>query len=255
MRSTKAMSKTCSIWSILLLLLCMSGEQRAAAQSPSFQTGKDISAQRAAEKPTLVGQSLWLVPNTLGKMRIGFAKSFERKDLKKSARLYPTSVQKIQIAEKIPPSQNTGFKGFYRVKFADGSSGFLEAVTIEISLSEYTTDSITKQNVNLARRDLFDTWKWGAMFPEKFFKEDPAELKSKIASVDSANQKAKTARHARGGVSVGMTKDQVLASSWGKPSHVNETITTGIVSEQWVYPGNNSLYFDNGVLTAIQKSE
>lgn len=53
-----------------------------------------------------------------------------------------------------------------------------------------------------------------------------------------------------GKVSIGMTKD-MCELSWGKPDKINETITSEITSEQWVF-ADNTLYFDNGILTAIQ---
>lgn len=49
-----------------------------------------------------------------------------------------------------------------------------------------------------------------------------------------------------------MTTEQVLRSTWGKPKSINETITAGGRHEQWIYPGHQYLYFDNGVLTSIQ---
>jgi hypothetical protein len=60
---------------------------------------------------------------------------------------------------------------------------------------------------------------------------------------------------AKGGVAIGMTKEKVLASNWGKPNSVNKTTTTAGIREQWVYPWGNYLYFENGVLTAIQNRE
>ncbi|MEC8273781.1 MAG: hypothetical protein VXZ76_02955 [Bacteroidota bacterium] len=51
-------------------------------------------------------------------------------------------------------------------------------------------------------------------------------------------------------VSLGMTK-LMCELSWGKPEKINETITSGQVSEQWVY-SDNYLYFENGILTTIQ---
>jgi hypothetical protein len=54
-------------------------------------------------------------------------------------------------------------------------------------------------------------------------------------------------------VRLGMTTEQVELS-WGKPSRVNETRNAGGLSEQWVYPGRDYLYFSNGVLTSIQRS-
>lgn len=54
----------------------------------------------------------------------------------------------------------------------------------------------------------------------------------------------------KGEVSIGMSKE-MCRLSWGEPSNINETITAGKKSEQWVYE-KNYLYFDNDVLTAIQ---
>jgi hypothetical protein len=53
-----------------------------------------------------------------------------------------------------------------------------------------------------------------------------------------------------GTVQIGMTKE-MCKLSWGNPKSVNETITAGKTSEQWVYE-KNYLYFENSVLTAIQ---
>jgi hypothetical protein len=47
-----------------------------------------------------------------------------------------------------------------------------------------------------------------------------------------------------------MTKE-MCKLSWGEPEKINETITAGQKSEQWVY-SDNYLYFDNGKLRAIQ---
>lgn len=53
------------------------------------------------------------------------------------------------------------------------------------------------------------------------------------------------------GVSIGMDKDEVLASSWGKPVKVNRTQTRNGIREQWVYSGGY-LYFDGDTLVTIQ---
>ncbi len=54
----------------------------------------------------------------------------------------------------------------------------------------------------------------------------------------------------QGKVRIGMTKE-MCALSWGQPKKINETLLSGRVSEQWVY-NDNYLYFENGVLTALQ---
>lgn len=53
------------------------------------------------------------------------------------------------------------------------------------------------------------------------------------------------------GVSLGMSKEDVLASSWGKPRHINTSTYTFGVHEQWVYDGGY-LYFEDGILKSIQ---
>lgn len=53
-------------------------------------------------------------------------------------------------------------------------------------------------------------------------------------------------------VSIGMTKDEVLNSKWGRPQDVNKTTTKYGVHEQWVYR-NKYLYFDDEILTSIQE--
>lgn len=54
------------------------------------------------------------------------------------------------------------------------------------------------------------------------------------------------------GVSIGMTKQEVLDSSWGKPEEINTTTTKFGVNEQWVYANYNYLYFEDGILVTIQ---
>lgn len=51
---------------------------------------------------------------------------------------------------------------------------------------------------------------------------------------------------------IGMTDEQVKFS-WGKPDDINTTISVYGTSEQWVYNDQSYLYFEDGILTTIQK--
>lgn len=53
------------------------------------------------------------------------------------------------------------------------------------------------------------------------------------------------------GVRIGMTREQVLDSNWGRPLSINRNTTARGTTEQWVYGNNQYLYFNNGVLTSI----
>lgn len=52
-------------------------------------------------------------------------------------------------------------------------------------------------------------------------------------------------------VKIGMT-DKMCIEAWGEPDSKNRTVLNGKETEQWVYKTNSYLYFDNGILTAIQ---
>lgn len=57
---------------------------------------------------------------------------------------------------------------------------------------------------------------------------------------------------ANGGVIIGMTKKQVLASKWGRPRDINRTINASDSTEQWVYESGSYLYFRNDLLETIK---
>lgn len=77
-----------------------------------------------------------------------------------------------------------------------------------------------------------------------------APAREKLVAAAIAKNRAERKKE---GVRIGMTVQEVIESSWGKPAHVNRTTSTYGTREQWVYPGyHNYLYFENGVLTSIQ---
>lgn len=54
-----------------------------------------------------------------------------------------------------------------------------------------------------------------------------------------------------GSVYIGMSADQVVAA-WGRPRDINRTTYSFGVHEQWVYNNSSYVYFENGIVTAIQ---
>jgi hypothetical protein len=91
--------------------------------------------------------------------------------------------------------------------------------------------------------------------------QDVPSDRCKLAGDDSpyppdrrkARPKARHKVAPKPGVSLGMTMVEVVSkTSWGRPEHVNRTITRYGVREQWVYGGGNYLYFKDGILTSIQ---
>jgi hypothetical protein len=94
---------------------------------------------------------------------------------------------------------------------------------------------------------------------EKFFPNESKQfttLKSTLIAENArsvaSEAKAVKAKKRSEGVSIGMSRADVLASSWGKPQSVNTTTNAYGVREQWVYGDRNYLYFKDGVLESIQ---
>lgn len=52
---------------------------------------------------------------------------------------------------------------------------------------------------------------------------------------------------------IGMTREEVENSTWGKPKKINKTTYSWGTTEQWCYPNYKYIYFENGVVTAIQE--
>ena len=85
---------------------------------------------------------------------------------------------------------------------------------------------------------------------ERLAKQE-AERKQQLAREKA--QKENLRRAALPAPRLGMTRQQVVnESNWGRPYDVHRTTTVSGVREQWVYGDSRYLYFENGVLTAIQ---
>ena len=88
---------------------------------------------------------------------------------------------------------------------------------------------------------------------------DNEELKDIYAQYNDGQKSEKNAkekeRKKQQGVSIGMTKQEVLDSNWGEPERINKSTYSWGTKEQWVYPNYNYLYFENDKLTSIQTSE
>jgi hypothetical protein len=94
-------------------------------------------------------------------------------------------------------------------------------------------------------------------FPDDVASLEPLRqrLQAKVDARDAATVKKaaadEKARKRKQGVSLGMTAEDALASSWGRPRNINRSTYSFGVHEQWVYDGGY-LYFQNGILTSIQ---
>lgn len=89
---------------------------------------------------------------------------------------------------------------------------------------------------------------------DKLYAEYPEAFKGhegQYASLQKQQAAAEGASKRKRGVTIGMSKEDVLASNWGKPRKINRSTYAWGSSEQWVYDGGY-LYFKDGVLESIQ---
>ncbi len=138
-------------------------------------------------------------------------------------------------------------------KYGQGAGGELDELAKQVDIADTKATLAKAPKDNLAiRRSLVSRL-------TKLEPGNPA-WRAQLAEIDRAMtaQSAKIAKaikdkKRREGVNIGMSQQDVLDSSWGRPERVNKTTTAAGTREQWVYRGYHSyLYFENGVLTAIQ---
>lgn len=110
------------------------------------------------------------------------------------------------------------------------------------------------KNGKIDQADLaLDACKAVTMDPDalKLYAEISTIREKQGAARQAAALKAELAQRKREGVTIGMNRERVLQSSWGKPRKINRTTGAQYEDEQWVYDGGY-LYFHNGILRTIQ---
>jgi hypothetical protein len=99
-----------------------------------------------------------------------------------------------------------------------------------------------------------------AQAKKKKEEEDRAKWQAEQAKQDKERRESLVKRYGQkkadlilqGKVEVGFTKE-MCKEAWGNPKSKNTTENRSGIHEQWVYGGGRYLYFDNGVLTTIQR--
>lgn len=139
---------------------------------------------------------------------------------------------------------------YYRVKADDGRTLYLPAEALD-------TDLVTPTNYGGGPSKMVQHIFAGP--PDQVRAEAKRRQAARAAAAAVAEKArqdaaaaAEAARLARGPARIGMTKEQVLASSWGRPRDVVRSTTAAGTVEQWFYGGHNLLEFDNGKLVRIQ---
>ena len=136
----------------------------------------------------------------------------------------------------------------------------METINIKINNKEYSSaQTLLGKYKDFGNQTIVDMYNNATNEVNRIEAEKKAqeEAERKAKEKKEAEEKARKeaeekARKKSQGVRIGMSKQDVLDSSWGEPDHINTTTTRYGVHEQWVYGGGNYLYFENGILTSIQ---
>lgn len=89
---------------------------------------------------------------------------------------------------------------------------------------------------------------WGAS--RNYFKDADTASSQKSSRDEQEKDWGKPKEKAE--PAIGMTKDEILNSSWGSPDKKNIDEYQWGTEEQWVYDGRGYIYFEDDVVTAIQ---
>lgn len=194
-----------------------------------------VSVANAAGPDSPVGKTFWVGSTGAHAQPIGFISRAEA-----GYTAYGQTLKNGQTFE-VRATAKLGERLQYRIVADDGRELFIDADDFELAL--FTAKKY---------RDLSaDAFSWD----QHLFTGPPEPLLQKAAAAAKARSlmpAAQRERHARPGARIGMTAAEALKSSWGVPEEVNRTITANGTQEQWVYRDGNYLYFDDGILTAIQ---
>ena len=156
--------------------------------------------------------------------------------IKEDSENYTVALEKIKQCKKtvvdsaIKQAHESASKNYYK--------SAIQCISVALNI-----DKKNKQLIDLKAKYTNNNDDYEVKVEADNKKQAEADAK---AEEEQAKAKAKTE-----GARIGMTKEEVLNSSWGRPESINRTITDSGVSEQWVYY-NRYVYIENGVVTSIQ---
>lgn len=131
-----------------------------------------------------------------------------------------------------------------------GYNGILSDEIEAAIYSKHEENSITRET--FPDREGYDELDW--KYNEGTNYQRAKEYREIVLEIESEKvEKAQLIEEAKGkNPHLGMSREEVEASLWGKPLDINRTVTKYSTYEQWVYGNGQYLYFDDGILTSFQ---
>lgn len=151
--------------------------------------------------------------------------------LAREFKVSPNAARKWLLAEGMPELDRLQDPALKKLR-----DGAIVADLVETATREQMQTRIRVQALERLQRD----------YPAEF-----AGREALLARLEKRRLAEVSAEKRKEGVTLGMTQEEVLASSWGKPRKINRSTYTFGTREQWVYDGGY-LYFRDGILDSIQ---
>jgi hypothetical protein len=157
------------------------------------------------------------------------------------------------LSNSVEPGSGTYAQDSYKEKLSMNQS--IEAEFGEMCPTRYTESQRIGDKYRDSKFDAVCLWLKSNMKYERSIHiyKDAAEDEIKWIKQQAIWKKEDARLSKLPGVRIGMTSSDVLnKSNWGRPESINRTTTSAGSREQWIYGSRNYLYFNNGILTAIQ---
>jgi len=212
---------------LLILALFFAAAPRLFYAAPQFETVEKSSydEQRKAEyektAQSILGKTYWFEPNPKAISQLAFRESLPSVD-KSSG----------YVINWFPPT----FRPTGKVAFTDTNVHVFQPPKGR-SLEYYAEITFEGQSkvgylkIELPKLPPFTVYdpenNYGMEYKEVVYTEDPDVIRQRERKSQALKEQKRIAQakawKARGGVRLGMTKEQVLASNWRKPQRVNKT--------------------------------
>jgi hypothetical protein len=179
------------------------------------------------EANAYIGKTFWYVPNPEALNRVKFLSAVPAPGLNEGdSQFFPISSTSFVVTQVDGIESNYSpllDKRYLRIRFPDNKTGYID---------------VKELTGHMYQGERYE-------FEEYLYPRPPAAI---VAERTDSIISPKT----RAAPRIGMTKEQVLASTWGKPNKINKASGTPGAREQWVY-GSRYLYFENSILVGIDK--
>lgn len=150
-------------------------------------------------------------------------------------------------------------------KFRDSDSELSKDISLKNAsgklrnLSNYyeKADEATRDNLNEILKDNISPEMFYTVYTYTLDYPDTYAISPALVNYYSADmkevEKTISIENSKADPAIGMTADEVRASTWGEPTDISKTTTENNVHEMWSYDSRRYIFFDNSVVTSIHE--